>query len=38
MIDEFISWFDRTFTEFGQRVIFSVLLIVLAVLAIGWER
>ena len=38
MIDEFCEWFDRTFTEFGQRVIFSTLLLILAVLTLGWER
>ena len=32
-----MNWFDRTFTKFGQRVIFSVLLVVLAVLVLGWE-
>jgi hypothetical protein len=32
-----MNWFEKTFTEFGQRVICTVLLLILAVLVLGWE-
>ena len=32
-----MNWFEKTFTEFGQRVICTVLILILAVLVLGWE-